>query len=114
MRGVTLYFTSMERPLTDRLAKDWFSDPTSNALAVANTGPVSFTGPIAYGAQGEDILVERRSLFAKNVRIRRVYDQERHVLVYVAYSTRWSSAKDDMQDPNARYKTSVAVVPLHR
>jgi len=113
VEGVTLFLSSVERPLTDRLSKDFFGDPASASLAVARTGPVRFARPIPYGPEGEEVHRERRSLLFKSTRIRRVYDEATRTLLYVAYSTDWSSGAEDQRSPNSRYRTAVAALPLH-
>ena len=79
---------------------------------MAQTGPISFKAPIKYGPAGEEIFRERKSLFFKSVKLRRIYDPQSNTLLYVAYSTNWSSGSADQADPNSRYRTSVAALPL--
>ena len=47
--------------------------------------------------------------YARNQHVRRVYDAEHQTLLYVSYSTRLTQ---DMQEPNARYRTSVTAISL--
>ena len=51
----------------------------------------------------------KRSLFFKDLSVRRIYDPESHCLIYVSYSTRLSQT---MEEPNARFRTSISTVPL--
>ena len=37
IQGVTLYLTSFERPLTERLSKDFFSDPSASSLTCSKS-----------------------------------------------------------------------------
>ena len=48
----------------------------------------------------------------KTLRIRRLYDADRRSLVYVAYSTRLSTAADDGGVSTGRYRTSVCALRL--
>jgi len=41
VQGVTLYISDFRRPLTERLAKDFFSDPSQASVACVRTGPVT-------------------------------------------------------------------------
>mmetsp|Transcript_1001 Transcript_1001/g.3037 ORF Transcript_1001/g.3037 Transcript_1001/m.3037 type:complete len:106 (-) Transcript_1001:97-414(-) len=50
----------------------------------------------------------------KTLRVRRVYDETRQTLVYVAYSTRLTSSSDKRSFSSGRYKTSVCAIPLSR
>ncbi|CAG9463982.1 unnamed protein product [Pedinophyceae sp. YPF-701] len=112
VKGVTVYLSSMQRPLTDRIKRlDWFSDPTQTSLAVALTGPISLDENISYGEGGEEVFSAKKSLLFKSLRVRRIYDKTNKALVYVAYSTRLSQ---DTNEQNSRFRTSVAVLPLHR
>lgn len=45
---------------------------------------------------------EKKNLFFKATRIRRVYDEASQTLLYISYSTNWSSGTDDQSDPNSR------------
>ena len=58
---------------------------------------------------GEDVFSAKRNLFFKYVHVRRVYDAENNVLVYVGYSSRLIG---DFEDQHAQYRTSVAAVSL--
>lgn len=42
VKGVTLYVSDFRRPLTERIAKDFFSDPSQTSVACVRTGPVVF------------------------------------------------------------------------
>ena len=45
----------------------------------------------------------------RNQHVRRVYDEEHQTLLYISYSTRLTQ---DMQEQNARYRTSVTAISL--
>ena len=53
VKGVTLYISNFQRPLTERIQKDFFSDPSFASVGCAKTGPVSIADNIAVGKQGE-------------------------------------------------------------
>jgi catabolite regulation protein CreA len=53
VQGVTLYVSNFQRPLTERLSKDFFSDPSYASVACAKTGPVAVADNIARGRGGE-------------------------------------------------------------
>jgi len=53
VQGVTLYLTNFERPLTERLQKDFFSDPSASSLTCVRAGPVKVADNIATGNSGE-------------------------------------------------------------
>lgn len=48
----------------------------------------------------------------KTLRVRRLYDPDRRNLLYVAYSTRLSTAADDGAVTTGRYRTSLCVVHI--
>lgn len=41
---MTIYISDFRRPLAERLAKDFFSDPSQAAVACVRTGPVAMKG----------------------------------------------------------------------
>jgi catabolite regulation protein CreA len=48
----------------------------------------------------------------KTLRVRRLYDPDRRSLLYVAYSTRLSTAADEGGVSTGRYRTSLCAVHL--
>ena len=40
VEGVTIYISDFRRPLAERIAKDFFSDPSQASVACVRTGPV--------------------------------------------------------------------------
>lgn len=107
--GVVLHMSSMRRPITERLGKDFFSDPSQVSITATRVGPISLKEPIETGTAGEVVFNSRRSLIWKSVNVRRVYDPVANCLVYVSYSERISQ---DMSEANSRFRTSVSAVPL--
>jgi len=110
IQGVTLYLTSFERPLTERLSKDFFSDPSASSLTCSKSqDKVVVSDNVVATKEGEEVFEESKSLLFKQLRVRRLYDKERNTVVYVTYNTRLN--KDD--DANkSRFKTSICSVSL--
>mmetsp|Transcript_19358 Transcript_19358/g.57424 ORF Transcript_19358/g.57424 Transcript_19358/m.57424 type:complete len:227 (-) Transcript_19358:571-1251(-) len=114
--GVTIYLSDFKRSLADKLKKDFFSEPSQASLTCAVTGPVTIKDTkAASDPSGVEIFSEKKSfnLFQdKTLRIRRIYDSKRNTVLYVAYSTRLSSAADDGAVSTGRYRTSLCAVRL--
>ena len=54
VQGVTVYISNFQRPLTERLSKDFFSDPSTAGLGCAKTSKdVKIADNIGTGTQGE-------------------------------------------------------------
>jgi len=80
-----------------------FAEETSDAsIACRQIGP-SLILRIAI-EQGEEVFRESRSPIFKHLKVKRFYDKERRVLVYVSYSTRLISG-------SAKHSISVIPVP---
>ena len=69
VQGVTLYISNFQRPLNERLQKDFFSDPSTASVGCAKTGPVAVADNIAIGKQGEEVFEENKSLLFKQLRV---------------------------------------------
>lgn len=109
VQGVSLYISNFQRPLTERLQKDFFSDPSFASVGCAKTGPVKIADNIKLGPQGEEVFEENRSLLFKQLRVQRIYDQEKNTVVYVSFNTRLDKNSDDNK---SRFKSSICVVNL--
>ena len=107
MTGVELYVSDFQRPLTERMTKDFFSDPAQAAISCVRTGKVTVSPDINRSAEGEEVFAQARSLLFKSVNVRRLYDEEANALVYVGYSTRLNKGDDENK---SRFKTSMCVV----
>ena len=59
--------------------------------------------------QGEEVFKQDRSLSLKSVNVRRLYDEDRGIIVYVSYSTRFN--KDD-DESKSRYKTTMCAIKV--
>ena len=60
-------------------------DTSDASIACRQIGPIKIDGELK---DGERVFDERRSLLFKTLQVVRFYDQQRKVLVYVAYSNR--------------------------
>ena len=78
-------------------------DPARFALTCAATGPVEVQPGARRGDRGEQVFESNTSLFFKETRVHRFLDEERGVVVYMA----WSTKLVDGSPYNA-----VAVVPI--
>eukprot|EP00551_Chaetoceros_affinis_P004060 CAMPEP_0203680340 /NCGR_PEP_ID=MMETSP0090-20130426/38868_1 /ASSEMBLY_ACC=CAM_ASM_001088 /TAXON_ID=426623 /ORGANISM="Chaetoceros affinis, Strain CCMP159" /LENGTH=249 /DNA_ID=CAMNT_0050548357 /DNA_START=27 /DNA_END=776 /DNA_ORIENTATION=+ len=109
VKGVTLYISNFQRPLNERLQKDFFSDPSTASVGCAKTGPVSIADNIAIGKQGEEVFEEKKSLLFKELKVQRIYDKEKNTIVYVSFNTRLNKNDDDNK---SRFKSSTCAVSL--
>ncbi len=60
------------------------TDPNRFSIACRATGPVKLTGKLP---EKEDVFGEKASVFFKEIRVTRLYDQDKQVLVYLVWST---------------------------
>ena len=74
--GVELYVSDFQRPITDRLSKDFFSDPAQAAVTCVRTGPMELAEDINATPEGEEVFSQARSLLFKSVNVRRLYDAD--------------------------------------
>ena len=101
--GVTCHLSYFERSLIDRVSQgNWFEDPSNASIACRQTGPIML-GDIARGEEGEEVFREGRSLILKSLRVRRIYDAESNVLIYLAHAR-------ELTEGSA--KMSISTVPL--
>ncbi len=63
-------------------------DPARFALTCTATGPVQVAANARRGERGEQVYESQASLFFKETRVHRFIDEERNVLVYLAWSTK--------------------------
>lgn len=109
VKGVTLYVSNFQRPLTERLTSNFLADPSYASVACAKTGRVSIADNIARGKNGEQVFDESRSLFFKTLRVQRIYDEDTNTVVYVSYSTRLDKNDDTNK---SRFKSSLCALNL--
>ncbi|WP_191603161.1 CreA family protein [Marinomonas algicola] len=96
--GVTCHVASIEANLD-------FSDPSDSSIACRQTGEITpeMITSIDDSKSGEIIFTKSKSIFFKNMKIRRIYDKESQTLMYVSYSTKETSGS---------FKHSLSTVPL--
>jgi len=95
VQGVRIYLADFERPLTERMAKNFFAEPTSASISCVKTGPITIAENIEKSKSGEEIFTQSKNILSKYVKIRRIVDEETQSLVYVTYSTRMSKEDDE-------------------
>lgn len=101
--GVTCHLAYFSRSVLDRLSQgNWFEDPSNSAIQCARTGPIDASG-LDPDSDGEDVFSEGRSLVFKSLRVRRLYDADNRVLIYLAHAS---------QINQGSAKMSMATVPL--
>ena len=53
VKGVTLYVSNFERPLNERLQKDFFNEPSYASVTCVKTGPIEIADNISKDKSGE-------------------------------------------------------------
>ena len=96
--GVTCHISSIEANLD-------LSDPSDSSIACRQTGPITaeMLAAIDKSDSGEVIFKKSKSVFFKNMKLRRIYDADAKTLIYLSYSTKETSGS---------YKHSLSTVPL--
>ncbi len=96
--GVTCHVASIEADLS-------FSDPSDSAISCRQTGEITaeMIAKIDKSKSGEVVFKKSKSIFFKNMKIRRILDPANQTLMYVSYSTKETSGS---------YKHSLSTVPL--
>lgn len=103
--GVTCHLAYFDRGLIDRLQKgNWFEDPSNSSVSCRQTGPIKI-GDISDHREGEDVFRERRSIIFKTLRLKRIFDKENNVLIYISHAR-------DVQNGSA--KMSMSTIPLYQ
>ncbi|KAL7473919.1 hypothetical protein ACHAXS_014355 [Conticribra weissflogii] len=109
VKGVTLYVSNFERPLTERIQKDFFTEPSYASVTAVKTGPIEVADTINKDKGGEPVFEEKRSLLFKELRVQRIYDEEKQTLVYVSFNTRLDKNSDSNK---SRFKSSISAISL--
>eukprot|EP00670_Eutreptiella_braarudii_P003779 CAMPEP_0174296710 /NCGR_PEP_ID=MMETSP0809-20121228/48721_1 /TAXON_ID=73025 ORGANISM="Eutreptiella gymnastica-like, Strain CCMP1594" /NCGR_SAMPLE_ID=MMETSP0809 /ASSEMBLY_ACC=CAM_ASM_000658 /LENGTH=342 /DNA_ID=CAMNT_0015399903 /DNA_START=126 /DNA_END=1154 /DNA_ORIENTATION=- len=104
--GVTVYVSDFDRPINEKIQKDFFSDPSTAGLGCAAQG---FPKPTAELPPVEEVFKESKNLVGKDLRVDRVYDKEAGNAVYVAYNTRIDKSQDSNK---SRFKSAVCAVAV--
>lgn len=96
--GVTCHIASVEANLS-------LSDPSDSSIACRQTGEITseMIAQIDKSKSGEVILKKSKSIFFKNMKVRRIYDPENQTLMYLSYSTK---------ETTGSFKHSLSTVPL--
>ena len=107
---MVLYVSEMQRSLTDKISNNFFNDPSQASITCAVSAPPEISDKSKIrGKEGKELISQNKniSLFQqKALRVRRVYDEERDTVIYVAYSTRLTSASDEGGASMGRYKSA--------
>lgn len=110
VKGVELYISNFQRPLSEKLNKGFFNDPSTAAVACAKTGKVSIADNINKSTSGEEVFKESKSIMFKSLRVQRVYDVDTNTLVYVSFNTRLDKGDDSNK---SRFASSLCAVNLN-
>ena len=96
--GVTCHISSIEANLD-------LADPSDSSIACRQTGPISadMLKGIDMSPSGEVVFKKSKSIFFKNMKVRRIFDAKSQTLMYLSYSTKETSGS---------YKHSLSTVPL--
>lgn len=96
--GVTCHISSIEANLN-------FADPSDSGVSCRQTGKITLAmiDQIDKSKSGDVVFTKSKSIFLKNVKIRRIYDGDTQSLIYLAYSTKETSGS---------FKHSISTVPL--
>ena len=109
VKGVTLYVSNFERPLTERVQKDFFTEPSYASVVAVKTGPIELADNIDKTNKGEAVFSEKKSLLFKELRVQRIYDAEKKSLVYVSFNTRLDKGSDTNK---SRFKSSISAIAI--
>ena len=96
--GVTCHISSIEANLD-------LADPSDSSIACRQTGDITaqMLASIDKSASGEVVFRKSKSIFFKNMKVRRIYDAGSQTLMYVSYSTKETSGS---------FKHALSTVPL--
>lgn len=109
VKGVTLYISNFQRPVTEKLNKGFFNDPSSASVACTKTGKVAIADNINKSTAGEEVFKESRSLLFKSLKVQRIYDEETNTMVYVSYNTRLDKSDDSNK---SRFASALCAINL--
>jgi CreA protein len=101
--GVICHVTYFDRSVIDRLRNgNWFEDPSNNAIACRQTGPISI-GDIDLSQGGEEVFRAGLSLIWKKLVVTRIYDKKNDTLIYLIHSRELT---------NGSAKMAISTIPL--
>lgn len=96
--GVTCHVASIEADFS-------LADPSDSSISCRQTGEITLDmlSNIDTSKSGEVVFKKSKSIFFKNMKIRRIFDPENQTLMYLSYSTKETSGS---------FKHSLSTVPL--
>ena len=96
--GVTCHVASIEANLS-------LADPSNMSISCRQTGTITqaMIDSIDTSKSGEVVFKKSKSIFFKNLKVRRIYDPETNALLYLSYSTK---------ELKGSFKHSLSTVPL--
>ncbi|TRD22015.1 CreA family protein [Palleronia caenipelagi] len=104
VKGVTCHVAYFDRGVIDRVSKgNWFEDPSNSSISCIQTGPIEI-GDIDRDDEGEEVFGKGRSIVFKSLRVKRIYDEENQVLIYLSHAR-------DIKEGSA--KMSISTVALN-
>ena len=113
VKGVTIYLSTVKRPLSDRLMKSFFTEPSATVVEVVQTSsPLVLDERLKTTMEGEDVFNSKKTPLFKSVHVKRIVDEERKVLIYVGYNYSLATANEDkLGTRDGRFKTSICAIP---
>lgn len=103
VKGVTCYLSVVETGGV-KGAVGLAEDPNQTSIACRQTGEI-VVGSIERSKEGEVVFSEKQSLFFKHLKVRRIYDEAKKVILYVAFSERILDGS---------YETGISAIPLYK
>ena len=103
VKGVTCYLSVVETGGV-KGAVGLAEDPNQTSIACRQTAEL-VVGNIERAKEGEVVFSEKQSLFFKHLKVRRIYDETKKVILYVAFSERILDGS---------YETGISAIPLYR
>ena len=103
VKGVTCYLAVVETGGV-KGAVGLAEDPNQTSIACRQTGEIVM-GNIERSKEGEVVFSEKQSLFFKHLKVRRIYDEAKKVILYVAFSERILDGS---------YETGISAIPLYK
>ncbi|WP_111977743.1 CreA family protein [Algibacillus agarilyticus] len=96
--GVTCHVASVEANLS-------LSDPSDSSISCRQTGEITaeMIAQIDKSKSGDVVFKKSKSIFFKNMKIRRIFDAKNQTLMYLSYSTK---------ETEGSFKHSLSTVPL--
>ncbi len=96
--GVTCHIASIEADFS-------LADPSDSSISCRQTGEITtaMIDQIDKSKSGDVVLKKSKSIFFKNMKVRRIYDAENQTLLYLSYTTK---------ETEGSFKHSLSTVPL--